>query len=246
MGYGYQQYWPVGRNAHNADVSGWLPRNRIFRFGSDGIRSHTLTLAPLYHPQTKGYLLIRIPFDPNDHNHYYTAEYRIKRGVDAGIPARAVLIHEVKKRDAEDQKPFLLRDGDDDEVNPIQTLNENGVSIQVDSVSETQATVTVTVDKPVRFHYGPNTCKHGYVWREADQRDWVCVTPQVRAMTRYDNTQAEARRDPNGGVYGPDTCLPGFVWREAYPNDHVCVTEDVRAQARADNLEAPNRFLWKK
>lgn len=64
MGYGYGQYWPVGRNAHNTDVLGWVPRDRIFRFGSDGARSHTITLAPLYNPEMEGFMLIRIPFDP--------------------------------------------------------------------------------------------------------------------------------------------------------------------------------------
>lgn len=186
---------------------------------------------------------------PRDLNRYYTVEFRVKDGVDAGIPAQAVLIHEVKM-DGGQPRSFLLREGRDEDVNPIQTLNENGVSIQVDSISASggtgtpstiQATVTVTTDIAVPFVYGPNTCKKGYVWREADQRDWVCVTPRVRAMTRYDNTQAEARRDPNGGAYGPDTCLYGFVWREAYPNDHVCVTGDVRAQARADNQRASKR-----
>ena len=114
-----------------------------------------------------------------------------------------------------------------------------------EAYSVAQATVTVTTDIVVPFVYGPNTCKTGYVWREADERDWVCVRPWVRAMTRYDNSQAEARRDPNGGPYGPDTCLPGFVWREAYPNDHVCVTGDVWAQALADNQEASKRLKYK-
>ena len=33
---------------------------------------------------------------------------------------------------------------------------------------------------PARLLYGPNTCKEGYVWREADEKDWLCVSPQVR------------------------------------------------------------------
>jgi hypothetical protein len=254
MGYGYAEYWPVGRNAHNTDVLGWIPRDRIFRFGSDGITSHTITLAPLYQPEQEGFMLIRIPFDPSDLNRYYTVEFRVKHGVDAGIPATAVLIHEVKKV-GEHYRSFLLREGRDEDVRPIQTLNENGVSIRVDSIlpgfawgdaySVARATVTVTTDIAVPYVYGPNTCKTGYVWREADERDWVCVRPWVRAMTLYDNSQAEARRNPNGGPYGPDTCLPGFVWREAYPNDHVCVTGDAWAQALEDNREASKRLKYK-
>ena len=83
--------------------------------------------------------------------------------------------------------------------------------------------------------YGPDTCAQGFVWREAVPNDHACVAPQVRDQTRSDNTQAGARRSPNGGPYGPDTCLAGFVWREAFSGDHVCVTPQARSQAAQDN-----------
>lgn len=83
--------------------------------------------------------------------------------------------------------------------------------------------------------YGPGTCVPGYVWREANSTDHVCVTPKVRLATKNDNNQAAKRRNPNGGAYGPDTCLQGFVWREAFPGDHVCVTPKARSQAAQDN-----------
>jgi hypothetical protein len=41
--------------------------------------------------------------------------------------------------------------------------------------------------------YGPDTCRQGYVWREATPSDHVCVTPQVRAQTRADNANARFR-----------------------------------------------------
>jgi hypothetical protein len=44
--------------------------------------------------------------------------------------------------------------------------------------------------------YGPDTCKQGYVWREATTSDRVCVTPQVRSQAAEDNKQAGARRIP--------------------------------------------------
>ena len=89
--------------------------------------------------------------------------------------------------------------------------------------------------------YGPDTCTQGFVWREASQNDHVCVTPQEREKTSLDNTLADQRRDPNGGVYGPDTCLQGFVWRDAFSGDHVCVTPETRAQAAQDNQNADSR-----
>ena len=87
----------------------------------------------------------------------------------------------------------------------------------------------------------PDACVEGYVWREARPEDHVCVTPETRDQTAYDNSQAGARRDPVDRTYGPDTCRQGYVWREAFPGDHVCVTPQTRAQAADDNRNAPNR-----
>ncbi len=89
--------------------------------------------------------------------------------------------------------------------------------------------------------YGPDTCKHGFVWRDARPDDHVCVTPQTRDETAQENAEAAARRDPNGGAYGPDTCRQGFVWRDAFPGDNVCVTPESRTRAAADNAAAASR-----
>jgi hypothetical protein len=89
--------------------------------------------------------------------------------------------------------------------------------------------------------YGPDTCKQGFVWREAQPSDHICVTPQTRTQTAQENSLAATRRDPNGGAYGPDTCLQGFVWREAFSGDHVCVPPASRDQAASDNAAAASR-----
>ncbi|HMD73524.1 MAG TPA: hypothetical protein VKG05_06660, partial [Steroidobacteraceae bacterium] len=86
-----------------------------------------------------------------------------------------------------------------------------------------------------------NTCKQGYVWREADLSDWVCVTGAVRDQTRTENATPTAHR-AGGGAYGPDTCASGYVWRDAFPGDHVCVVPSVRDQARSDNSQAGSRL----
>ena len=41
---------------------------------------------------------------------------------------------------------------------------------------------------------GPFTCLSGFVWREAFQRDFVCVTPEVRTLVREENQVAASRR----------------------------------------------------
>jgi len=89
--------------------------------------------------------------------------------------------------------------------------------------------------------YGPDTCKQGFVWREARPGDHVCVTPATRSQTAEDNRLAASRRSPNGGPYGPDTCKQGYVWREAFPGDRVCVPPQTRAQAAEDNRLAASR-----
>ena len=86
-----------------------------------------------------------------------------------------------------------------------------------------------------------DTCRQGFVWREAFAGDLVCVTPAVRAQAANDNAQAATRVQPGGGAYGPNTCLSGFVWREAAPNDLVCVTPRTRDQTVADNRQAAAR-----
>jgi len=90
---------------------------------------------------------------------------------------------------------------------------------------------------------GPDTCKQGYVWREANPSDHVCVTPQTRTETAQENAQGPALKDPNGGAYGPDTCRQGFVWRDAFPGDNVCVIPASRDRAAADNAAAASRTV---
>lgn len=41
--------------------------------------------------------------------------------------------------------------------------------------------------------YGANTCKPGFVWREALDGDTVCVTPDIRSAIKADNAAAASR-----------------------------------------------------
>jgi hypothetical protein len=83
--------------------------------------------------------------------------------------------------------------------------------------------------------YGKDTCRQGFVWREAFANDHVCVSGQTRDQARNDNGQAAARRLPNG------MCKQGWVWREAVPTDHVCVTVQTRSATADDNRHAAER-----
>ncbi|MFJ2031969.1 hypothetical protein [Streptosporangium sp. NPDC087985] len=99
--------------------------------------------------------------------------------------------------------------------------------------------VTVIATPASAAGYGPDTCLQGYVWREANATDHVCVTPAVRAQTARDNSVRASRW--TNGAYGPHTCVTGFVWREAFTGDDVCVTPEVRRQTLADNAAAAGR-----
>jgi len=108
---------------------------------------------------------------------------------------------------------------------------DNGEATPTPVVATPTATLTSTPTPPVV----ENRCEAGFVWREANPSDKVCVTPAIRAQTQEENRLAASRRSPNGGPYGPDTCLQGYVWREAYQGDVVCVPPSSRDQAREDN-----------
>ena len=93
-------------------------------------------------------------------------------------------------------------------------------------------------DRAGSDEYGPNACAAGYVWRAADDQDYVCVTPDVRAQTLADDADQDKRHRP-----GSKGCAGGYVRRDAFPHDEACVTAAVRNQARSDNAAAPKRLL---
>ena len=224
-------------NGPHTDYMGWVPRDQIVTFGADGATSRSITLVPL-HGTTAGTKLIRIPFDPGDLLRYYTVEFRTKSAYDSGIPQPIVMIHEWKKGDREPKDHYLsylirTHTGNRD---PVQSLSANGVTITVHPLATGAQTAVVDISSAI-----VDRCVQGYVWREANATDHVCVTAAIRSQTSADNAQASARRNPNGGPFGPDTCKQGFVWREAYPNDHVCVLPQTRTQARDDNPHAADR-----
>ena len=203
-----------------------------------GLRvARTLNIAALNRPIASGPLLVRVPFNPGDLNHYYTVEFRRKIGNDIGIPADIVLIHEVKKVSDGTYRSHLLRDRTT--RNPVQFVNANGVTIAVNSVNSTTNQAMLTITSQI-----VNRCLQGYVWREAQPGDLVCVVGSTRTETRQENLLAASRRSPTGGAYGPDTCLQGYVWREAYLNDHVCVPGYSRSRAWADNAAAWGRVTY--
>jgi hypothetical protein len=200
---------------YNLDRMGWLPRTRILTFGADGTTRATVTLAALSHPERRGALMVRVPFDVTDPMRYYTVEFRHRDSSDSGIPSDTVLIHEVRKRfspngDYQGHIAYLIRQLSLESRAPVQMLEADGVSIRLDSIDTANHTARVSIVSGF-----PKRCLNGFVWREARTYDFTCVPAAERAEAQADNAAARDRVQPDGGAFGPDTCKPGFVWREA-------------------------------
>ena len=58
------------------------------------------------------------------------------------------------------------------------------------------------------FAYGPDTCRTGYVWREAQPFDRVCVLPSSRTRAAQENLVALGRIDE------------AFAWLERAWQEH--------------------------
>jgi hypothetical protein len=235
---------PPFLDAYHQDEMGWIPQSRILTLGLNGILAATVTLAPLSHQETSGYLVARVPFDNNDLFHYYTVEYRTADSWDKGIPADIVLINEVKLNTKDNlYQTFLQRAAGSGagcpsctpavgptctygNGAPLESVNANGVKISVQGTPGQTATISISTDWAM-------TCLQGYVWRSSSSIDRVCVKPASRTQAGDDNSKAGSRHVPNS-----DTCIQGYVWREATPGDHVCVTPAVRAQTQNENAQA--------
>jgi hypothetical protein len=245
---------PPVLEAQHLDEMGWLPMSRILTVGAGGVTSQTVTLAALTHPSASGYLMARVLFDPKDRFHYYTVEYRVKDGWDSGIPQNTLLINELQYRDRSkyyqtflqfDLGKYVAKKNRPHFTNaPLQSISANGVTIALVSAAADHATVKIATeyraaaDRAGSDEYGPNACAAGYVWRAADDQDYVCVTPDVRAQTLADDADQDKRHRP-----GSKGCAGGYVRRDAFPHDEACVTAAVRNQARSDNAAAPKRLL---
>ena len=93
-----------------------------------------------------------------------------------------------------------------------------------------------------RAFRGLNACAPAYVWREATQRDYVCVTQQTHDESQEENDLAATRRDMLPFTHGHYLCKAGFVIRNAVPGDAVCAPPTSRARAIQDNAASASRF----
>lgn len=110
------------------------------------------------------------------------------------------------------------------------------------------AGVGLAAAQPPPLPSGPDTCRSGFVWREATPADHVCIQqgpglPDVRKQIQEENAAAAENRAGKGRL-GPDTCKSGFVWRETTPVDHVCVSPQRRDEVKEENGNAIINMLY--
>jgi hypothetical protein len=123
-------------------------------------------------------------------------------------------------------------------------MNRTSLGLAVVALAGIALTVPATSASAASGDPGPETCRQGYVWREARASDLVCVSPGTRDQVRADNAARQSRW--TDGAFGPHTCVVPYVWREAFNGDDVCVTGTRRAEARADNNAGPGRKVLAK
>lgn len=234
---------PAWLSGPTLDSLGWLPRSRVITAGSDGKRSATYTLAALTHPEVSGALMLRVPFDIEDPQHYFAIEFRQRDSWDASLPADAVLIHEVTKvydtgGNYKGHAPRLYRDLTRSDKPPLDAVIMPGLIIRTINIDPAAHTAQVSV-----VNEFVQRCQQPYVWREITAGDLVCVTKADRAAIKLENQNSASNMLPDGG------CKQGFAWREAQPpdilNDYggdlVCVSQAVRDREQANNAAHANR-----
>ncbi|MER6515041.1 hypothetical protein ABT158_50135 [Nonomuraea sp. NPDC001636] len=183
----------IGLAAPRLDELGWLPYWRVVTLGKDGAATQTVRLAPLEQPDRPGTLMVRVPNDQTTPGRYLTVEFRKRTGRSAAIPADTLLIHDFKP--VADwpgmHTSTLLVDQRDADGRPIQSYDQDGVRIRLDSMTEDAATVTVTTDLTTK-------CRFGFVPRNAIAGDDVCVTAAARDQAADDNANQNGRHEGDG------------------------------------------------
>lgn len=241
---------------YSRDRLGLYERDRVFRFGWDMRTEHELTLADP-NSNSRGYHLVRIPFDNNDPNHYLLVEWS-RKYTDRARTMRQdgrLYIYEVKVPGRsvdpwgnpmiESLRSVLLYEGRDNRtpltptfVRPIQSYNRGPVQIDVISGGPRSDSARVRIRNS-----RANWCAPGFVWREANASDKACVSGRRRAEVARENAGAARRRNPDG------SCKYGAVWREATGlSDKVCVTPASRKLVREENTAQTStrspRLAW--
>ena len=131
---------------------------------------------------------------------------------------------------------------------PTSTVPLNGKSMSAQDLLNLASAQILGATAEAVF-LSPLCCKLQYVWRNAFQGDYVCVTPGERDQAAADNVAAASHYSSNYTKSVPGTksvpygvCLgEGYGWRQAYMGDYVCVYLGQQTQVATDNSSLPSR-----
>lgn len=180
------QYNPQGTIAYHKDIGGWIPSSR--RFIPSMNSTTTITLERLVAPiASSGYLMAKIPIGGSSTS-FYTAEFRHMVGHDAWLPGTAVILHKVTTNQGGSHARVVDPDGNGNpnDASTMWTAGEtftdaaSAVSIRVDSINATSATVTITLGTPAGWsllvNFGAGAGVSG-VWQHRYGSTWTQLHP---------------------------------------------------------------------
>ncbi len=141
-------YGCIGQHtiAYHKDMLGWIPASQKLTV-SAGLA--TVTLEQLAQPATTYYRLVQVPI-AGSNTHFYTLEVRRQVGYDIKVAGAAVVIHEVNTmRDPPARVIDIDGNGNTGDAGAMWEVGEtftdiaHGISVQVDSATETGFVVTI-------------------------------------------------------------------------------------------------------
>uniref|UniRef100_A0AC34QCB4 Uncharacterized protein n=1 Tax=Panagrolaimus sp. JU765 TaxID=591449 RepID=A0AC34QCB4_9BILA len=246
-----------GLNGAHLDFLGWLPMDRMLYFGRDGRQNYTVRLSSLSvgHGDTRGWLLIMIPYDRSDPRNFYTVEMRTPARYDKGIAQPAVLIHRVQRAGSSyysvliSQSKYFYELTEGTEwvtfLEPDAFGSFQIIRISVKKLYNSDADVHVTST------FDPSVCRLGEIKKTVmDPKFGVGFVCVKRDRLHLGIHESDLRRQYEYSnffglrvTYGANECQDGFVWRAIDEYDFVCVpphrqeTAQSQSEFQADRLQ---------
>jgi hypothetical protein len=206
-------YNPEGTISYHKNLGGWIPGAR--KFVPTLNSSTTISIERLAVPiSSSNYLMAQIPIAGSTTN-FYSVEFRDLVGHDAWVPGKAVVLHKVTT--GAGGSPARVVDPDNNS-NPNDaaamwvggetfTDSPNGISVRVDSINATSATVTITLGTPSSDSLVVNFGGGGGLWMHNVGGAWAQVhslAPEAVAAANLDGNGIDdlvIDFGPGGGVW---------------------------------------------
>ncbi|KAL3119954.1 hypothetical protein niasHT_007082 [Heterodera trifolii] len=88
----------------------------------------------------------------------------------------------------------------------------------------------------LRHTFGANACRSGFVWRNLDVYDYVCVTERRKQNAQREDKYSTSRTTAE--KQNATHCVEPFLPRKAFPGDKICVSAAEKFRVFRENLQA--------